>query len=40
MLDLAKQSRISGIEAELDGMRGIAELHNTIREPEALMGGD
>ena len=37
MLDLAEQGRICGIEAKLDGTRGIADLHDTIREAETLM---
>ncbi len=40
MLNLAVQGRIGGIEAQLDGMRGIDELHNTIGKAEALVSGD
>ena len=40
MLNLAEQRGIGGIEAQLNGMQGITELHHTIGEAEPLMGGN
>ena len=40
MLNLPDRGRIGGIEAKVDGVGGIAELHKTIGQAQTMMGGD